>query len=277
MKQLVWLAAIGATLYAFWVCLMFFSQRSMFYPGRQIRVDKEPPNEPGLIARRLDLTHASVDAWFLPSTASLAGPAPALIFAHGNGEVIDPWPAELRRFRELGMSVLLVEYPGYGRSTGETSESSIRAAFVAGYDLLLSDPSVDPKRIVGYGASLGGGAICQLLTQRPLAAVVLQSTFPSARLFAARYLLPSLLLRDTFDNVAALQQYDGPVLVIHGLSDRLIPYGTTALLTGATRNATLRLYECAHDCWGLASTHFWSDMEAFFREHGILPAAGPQP
>jgi len=275
MKHLILFAATGATFYVLWACLMFSLQGGMLYPGRQIRVGKEPPNEPGLVAHRINLPNASVDAWLLPPFAASFDPTPALIFAHGNGEVIDQWPSELRRFREIGMSVLLVEYPGYGRSTGETSESSIQAAFVAGYDSLVNDPRVDPKRIVGYGQSLGGGAICQLLTQRPLAALVLQSTFSSARLFAARYLLPSFLLHDTFDNVAALRHYAGPVLIIHGLRDQLIPYSNTALLTGAARHATLRPYPCAHASWDPATLPFWSDVEAFLKEHGILPASHP--
>jgi uncharacterized protein len=275
MKQLTWFAAAGAAAYFLWACLMFFAQRGMLYPGRQIRVGNALPNEPGLVAHRINLPKASVDAWLLPSFATTSGPAPALIFAHGNGEVMDPWPAELRRFRELGLSVLLVEYPGYGRSTGETSQSSIREAFVAGYDWLVGDPRVDPGKIVGYGHSLGGGAICQLLTQRRLAAVVLQSTFPSVRIFTGRYLLPSFLLRDTFDNVAVLRQYDGPVLIIHGLRDEVIPYSSSAQLTGAARRATLRSYPCAHDCWDPATLPFWSDVEVFFREHGVLPAVRP--
>jgi hypothetical protein len=50
------------------------------------------------------------------------------MFGHGNGEVIDYWVSALHRFQERGVSVLLVEYPGYGRSSGAPSEQSIRSS-----------------------------------------------------------------------------------------------------------------------------------------------------
>jgi len=72
-----------------------------------------------------------------------------------------------------------------GRSSGEPTEDTIRQAFVGAYDALRSRPGIDPRRIVGFGRSLGGGAICQLLRQRSLAAAILLSTFPSTRIFSA--------------------------------------------------------------------------------------------
>jgi hypothetical protein len=53
---------------------------------------------------------------------------PVMNFGHGNGEVIDYWITAFDGFRERGIGVLLVEYPGYGRSTGSPSGVSIRAA-----------------------------------------------------------------------------------------------------------------------------------------------------
>jgi hypothetical protein len=55
-------------------------------------------------------------------------------------------------------------------------------------------------RIFGFGQSLGGGAICLLAKDRPLRALILQSTFPSLDIFAAGYWAPSFLLRDHFNN-----------------------------------------------------------------------------
>jgi len=103
--------------------------------------------------------------------------------AHGNGELIDFWPNELNRFTNLGIGVLLVEYPGYGRSTGPQSQSSITEAFVTAYDTLCARADVEASKIILVGRSLGGGAVCALAAKRPAAALILMSTFTSARSF----------------------------------------------------------------------------------------------
>src|SRR3954470_22139000 len=114
------------------------------------------------------------EAWLLPGAAT--GPAPLLIHAHGNGELIDFWADAFTKLRAAGMHVLLVEFPGYGRSAGAPSETSVTAALVAAYDKVIADPRIDSHRVVGYGRSLGGGAIAQLAARRPVAALVLEST-----------------------------------------------------------------------------------------------------
>ena len=146
-------------------------------------------------------------------------PAPAFIFAHGNGELIDYWPDELRPVAALGAGLLLVEYPGYGRSEGAPTQERILEVFTRAYDRLAARPEVDPGRIVLIGRSMGGGAVCDLALKRPSAALVLLSTFTSLRTYAVRYLAPGFLIRDPFDNLAAVRQYPGPVLVVHGRED----------------------------------------------------------
>ena len=168
------------------------------------------------------------------------------------------------------MAVLLVEYPGYGRSAGSPSQSSITEAFVAAYDALIARKDIDASRIVLFGRSLGGGAVCALSIKRPSAAQILMSTFTSARSFAKRYLAPSFLVRDPMDNLAAVEQYEGPILVIHGRHDTVIPYSHGISLHKAARAGKLITYDAGHnDCppdWEV----FWKDIEAFLVENKII-------
>src|SRR3954468_8440047 len=142
----------------------------------------------------LDIEGHRVEAWLLPGAAS--GPAPLLIHAHGNGELIDFWADSFTTLRAAGIHVLLVEFPGYGRSTGAPSEASVTAALVAAYDRMIADPRVDAHRVIGYGRSLGGGAIAQLVARRPMAALVLESTFTSLTDIVRRYHVPDWLIRN---------------------------------------------------------------------------------
>lgn len=265
------LAALGvAAAYLGWLALLFAFQRSLQYPGAGIPAAAEPPRIPGLEVRWLGLPFGRVETWFLPATGPEGRSAPAIVFAHGNGELMDGWPDELAPFRAMGAGVLLVEYPGYGRSAGSPTEDSITAAFVAAYDALAADPRVDASRIVVLGQSLGGGAACALLAKRPIAAAILQSTFTSARVFARRYLAPGFLVRDGFDNASALRAFPGPVLVLHGSRDPLIPPSEGRALAAAARRARFVAYDCGHDYWHPDRLPFWRDVEAFLREAGVL-------
>lgn len=228
-----------------------------------------PPPAPGLEALRIETPQGAIESLFQPAR----GPAsrqPAVIFAHGNGEVVDDWISALHGFQERGIGVLLVEYPGYGRSGGTPSEASIRAAMDAAYDRLVADSRVDRKRILGFGQSLGGGAICLLARDRALRALILQSTFTSLDEFTARYWAPSFLLRDHFDNLDSVRHFAGPVLVIHGREDRLIPWTQGQQLAAAAPRSTFRLYECGHGCWDPNRVPFWQDAVPFLRSAGIL-------
>src|SRR5215469_2999295 len=263
----------AAALYVAFLCGLFFAQRSFIYPGTHIAVARTPPAVPGLVSLRIATPQASVDAVFLPALPA-AEHQPLVIFAHGNGEVIDDWMSGLHGFRERGIGVLLVEYPGYGRSTGTPSESAIRAAMAAAYDRVAADHRVDPDRIFGFGQSLGGGAICLLARDRPLRALILQSTFTSLDAFAARYWAPSFLLRDHFDNLSVAKRFQGPMLVIHGRDDRLIPWKQGLRLASASGHAIFRLYDCGHGCWDPDHLPFWDDVIPILLNAGILLPEG---
>jgi pimeloyl-ACP methyl ester carboxylesterase len=247
----------------------------MIYPGARNVVEPAPPTVQGLEVMQLSTPVGRVEALFLPATATAHdAPQPVMIFAHGNGEVTDYWVTALDGFREKGIGVLLVEYPGYGRSTGAPSEASIRAAMDAAYDRIAGDPRVDNARIFGFGQSLGGGAICLLARDRPLRALILESTFPSLDIFATGYWAPPFLLRDHFDNFNTLRHFTHPVLVIHGRDDRLIPWQQGQRLAAAAPHSSFKLYECGHGCWDPDHLPFWRDAEPFLVSAGIIRRPG---
>ncbi|WP_245795234.1 alpha/beta hydrolase [Desulfacinum infernum] len=198
----------------------------------------------------VETSFGRVEAWFLPSRRpGPDGKSPLIVYAHGNGEVIDIWPSVLEPLAHRGLSVLLVEYPGYGRSEGKPSQKSITESFVAAYDRVAGRPDVDSERIFLWGRSIGGGAVCALAAQRPSAGLLLMSTFTSLRPFARRYLAPSFLVRDPFDNLDVVRRYPNPVLVVHGRNDTVIPYRHGVDLARNAPNARLITYDCDHnDC-----------------------------
>jgi fermentation-respiration switch protein FrsA (DUF1100 family) len=231
----------------------------------------------------LDTSSGRVEAWLIPPRAdALAGqeqaPVPAVIHTHGNGELIDHWPDLLAEYGGMGVALLLVEFPGYGRSQGSPSQKSITETMLRAYDTLASRPEVDAGRIAVHGRSVGGGAACTLLGRREVAAVVLESSFTGIRPFAAARLLPPFLVLDPFDNLQAVEEYRGPVLVIHGSRDDIIPYRHGQQLAAAAGpRGRLITYACGHNDCPPDRRQYWRDIGGFLAESGIVSADSTQP
>ncbi|MFQ5747495.1 MAG: alpha/beta hydrolase [Gemmatimonadota bacterium] len=241
--------AIGLFVYLGWATLLFIMQRSMMFPGKNLDLPALSASQlpGGVESIRLPFFEGSAEAWFIGARENQA--SPAVVFAHGNAELIGDGLRDARSLTDLGVSVLLVEYPGYGRSDGDPSRRSIGEVFLAAYDWLAVHPDVDKAKIVGFGRSLGSGAITDLAGHRPLKALVLQSPFISAGHFARRHLLPGFLVRDRFNNLAALGSFPGPVLLIHGTRDRIIPHTHSERLARASEQVQLVSLDCGHnDC-----------------------------
>jgi pimeloyl-ACP methyl ester carboxylesterase len=268
-KALGYTVAMLLVIYTGYLLLLYFAQSTLLYPGTMTHVGGSPPSAPGLEVVKLSAGGAHAEALFLPADTANE-PQPVMIFAHGNGEVTDIWVDRFEGFRARNIGVLLIEYPGYGRSPGNPSESTIRKVVIAAYDHLLSDARVDRHRIFAFGQSLGGAAVCMLAQDRPLRALILQSTFANVRAFAASYWAPHFLMKDSYDNLAVVRSFQQPLLVIHGKSDTLIPWREAQRLAAAAPRATFRLYDCGHGCWDPERNSFWQDADALLRAAGIL-------
>lgn len=247
------------------ILFLFLIQRQVIFPRHLIPPGLAMPDIPELEVWWVG-PQESVEAWFLPPLEG-EGPFPAVIATHGNGELIDFWAEPYEPVRRWGVAVLLVEYPGYGRSGGSPSEASITATVVGAYDRLVARPEIDPDRIVAHGRSLGGGAACALAARRPVRALVLESAFASVRSIARRYGLVGPLVRDPFDNLAVVSGYDGPILIVHGTDDGIIPVDHAHRLHAAALDSEIVLKACGHnDC-----PPPWPEMRRFLEARGVLP------
>ena len=261
-----------ALAYGCYLAFCYFAQRLVIYPGMGIRVPAVlPAPSTGIVSIRLETHFGRTEAWFLPAKGTSAGRRPVVLFFHGNGEVIDFLPGDVGWFRDMGMGVLLVEYPGYGRSEGKPSEAGIAATATAAYDAVIRRGDVDPERVVAFGRSLGCGPACALSLKRPLAALILKSPFTSTRPFARRFLFPGFLLRDRYDNRRALAAFAGPVLILHGRHDDIVPFSQGEELARIARNARLVPLACGHNDCPPDPAEFRLIVAAFLRQHGVVP------
>ena len=153
--------------------------------------------------------------------------APMIVWLHGNaGNITNraPMATELAR---RGVSVLLVEWRGFGRSEGHPSEMGLYQDALAAYDYATRELGIAAHNIVAYGESLGGPYAAHLAARRPVRAVIIENSFPSlADLGNALYAplplgwtAPRAMTTTRWLNEAGV-----PVLVMHGRRDGVIPF-----------------------------------------------------
>lgn len=254
---------LAVVIVVYWAFL-FTRQRAFLFPAPDPTGAPSRPHDAEVVW--LETPGGRVEAWYLPPLDSAAAPAPLLLFTHGNGELIDYWPGEFRTPRAWGMGVLLVEYPGYGRSEGAASEASITDAVLAAYDWAARRPDLDAGRVVAYGRSLGAGASLILARARPVSTVILESTFTSVHAFARRMGAPAMLVRDRFDNLERVAGLAAPLLIVHGAHDRIVPVAHAHALHAAQPASELVLVPCGHNDCPVP----WPAIERFLRRHRVL-------
>lgn len=165
-----------------------------------------------------------IHAWWLPARAD----APVLLLCSGNSGNLSGRGNTLVRINErLGVSVLIFDYPGYGRSEGRPSEQSCYDAAEGAIRLLKETHGITTDQIILYGESLGGGVATEMATRHALRALVLVKTFTSLPAVAKRFYpwLPvNWLMRNRFDNLSKLPAVHAPVFIASATGDSVVPF-----------------------------------------------------
>ena len=226
-------------------------QERVIFPGQRLPAVRSAP--PGVEVVWVEAEAGiRVEGWYLPAAgASAATPGPAVMVFHGNGELIDDGWFDVELYRPLGIGVLLCEYRGYGRSGGRPSQTGIVRDMRAFRDWLDARPEVDADRVLYHGRSLGGAVAAGLAGTRAPAGMVLTSTFTSMRDMFARHLVPGFLCRHPFETERSLTGFDGPVLLVHGDRDPLVPAAHSRRLATVAPRAELLVLEGEGHVMGL--------------------------
>ncbi|MDH3612859.1 MAG: alpha/beta hydrolase [Gammaproteobacteria bacterium] len=216
----------AAACYALLVVIVYLMQGRMLYlsgvPGRTLTMT---PADAGMDYQDVSIETTdgvTLHGWYIAGRSSQV-----LLFFHGNAGNISHRLDSIGQFRELGLSVLIIDYRGYGQSEGRTTENGIYRDADAAWRYLIESRGVVASDIIIFGRSLGASVASRLAARhRPLALIV-ESSFSSVPDIAqelypwlpARWL--SRLRHATRDHVRDVRC---PVLVVHSRDDEIIPF-----------------------------------------------------
>lgn len=178
--------------------------------------------------------------WWIPAQKP---DAPVMLYFHHNAVNIGANVSQARQFHNLGYSILLMDYRGFGQSEGTfPTELQMYEDAEAAWNYLTQQRKIPPQQIVIYGHSIGGAIAIDLAAKHPNAAgLVVQSTFTSMRDMTKRFgvfwVLPiNLLLQQHFESLQKMKSVKMPVLIIQGTSDIQIPIEMGQSLYAAASN-----------------------------------------
>lgn len=241
-----------------------FQRKFIFFPAQGQVGD---PRSLGIEAERIALPIS--DSITLCAWWAAGGKSPyTLLWCHGNAGNISHRSEEFRKFLEAGFNVVLFDYRGYGESTGVPSMEDLCADTLALYDFLRAQ-GVEGSRIVPYGRSLGSGFAAYLANRREVAGLILAQPLTSTLEMGKRsfpFLPVSWLLQENLDNKAELAEYSGPLLILHGDCDDVVPFAMGKSLydlSPSPRKEFVALRGCDHNNLGV--THGGQLIESIHR------------
>jgi len=217
------LGGMAVVYLAFAGLLYVMQDHLVYFPVRELAAT---PRDRGLEYEEVSLLTedgVNLHGWFIPTPEARA----VLLYFHGNAGNVSHRLERIALFQRLGLSVLIIDYRGYGRSAGRPSEAGTYHDAMAAWRYLTAERGVAPEKIVLFGRSLGAAVAAWLATQTAPGALILESGFTSVPDLGAEvypWLPVRWLARFDYPTKAYVAKIHRPVLIVHSRDDDLVPF-----------------------------------------------------
>jgi hypothetical protein len=263
---------LAATGYAALLLVLYFYQpKLLFLPDMPSRTVIMTPADAGLDYESVTIPTSdglSLDGWYLPKT----GARSTILFFHGNAGNISHRLESLKLFHELGLSILILDYRGYGRSNGKPSEAGTYLDAEAAWRYLTEERGVPPGDIIIFGRSLGAAVATHLATRHTPGALIIESAFTSVPDMAAKlypYLPVKLLSRIRYSTITGIGSVTCPVLIVHSRDDEIIPFshGERIYAAAGEPRQFLEIRGGHNEGFMVSGLHYIEGLERFLQKH----------
>lgn len=255
-RWIAWLKVLALLLFIGGV-LRWFERQQVYHPSRRLAATGQELGRPFEDVELQASDGVRLHAWFFPADPSSPRRHQVWLLLHGNAGNISHRLSHADLLLQTGCNALLLDYRGYGRSSGRPSETGTYLDAEAAHDW-LQNRGFSSTHIFALGESLGGGVASELALRRTLGGLVLLSSFTSVPDLGSE-LFPWLpvrwLVSFHYDTHAKLPRITVPVLICHGRSDSLVGF------QHAERN--------------LAAAHHPKRLVALAGDHNDVPGSDP--
>ena len=149
-----------------------------------------------------------------------------LIYFHGNAEDLGYCSRFLEQLSALlDVSIISIEYPGYGIYNGQPQEKDILEDSEKVINFLIKFGKWKEENIILLGRSIGSGPATHLATKYSIAGLILVSAFTSIKEVAQAHVgILKSILKERFKNIENISKVKCPVFLLHGKKDQIVPY-----------------------------------------------------
>ena len=210
-------------IYLFFLIFIYFNQRNLLYH----------PNENNYADDKIEFSYEEVfvevekniklKAWFIKKDLKNYK---TLVFFHGNAGNLYNRVHKLNKLKDFNLNILILSWRGFSGNPGKPNEKNLYNDARKSIDW-LNNNGIKSKDIILYGESLGTGVAVELGQENIFNSIILESPYTSME-SAAKLYYPYLpikaLLKDKYDSIKKIDKIKGPILIMHGMKDNIVPY-----------------------------------------------------